>query len=193
MCLDPLSAALSAAGAPVGPMAWLSNIFSSFGGLGTVATAASGAASAYAAVQQGNAAQAAAEATAKQQEAAARESLQQGEEESDRRRRAGAGLLAQQRVAMAANNVDVSAASAIELLDDTKAGIEDDAFAIRQNFRNQAGNYSQMATNSRAEGGSAASQGLWGGVGTILSTGAQVGSKYSHWARNRNSAQGSFA
>lgn len=161
-------------------------------GLSTIFTAASGAVTAYSAVQQGNAAEAAAEATAKQQESSARQSLIQGEEESDRQRRAGAAMLAQQKVAMAANGIDVSSATAIEQLDDTKAAIEDDAFAIRQNARNTAGNLSQMAANSRTEGANAASAGLWGGVGTILSTGATIGSKYSNWQRNRGT-QGSYA
>lgn len=181
MCFDPVSIT-----------AMLGNI--GFGGLGTAATAASGVVGAYSAIQQGNAAKAAAEATARQQETAARESLRQGEDESDRQRRAGAAMLAQQRVAMAANGVDASGVTAIEMLDDTKNLIEEDAFAIRQNARNAASNYSQMAANSRAEGASAASTGRWGAVGTILSTGAKVGEKYSQWARDRSRAPvGSYA
>lgn len=161
-------------------------------GLSTIFTAASGAVSTYSAVQQGNAAEAAANATAKQQEASARQTLVQGEEESDRQRRAGAAMLAQQKVAMAANGIDVSSASAIETLDDTKGAIEEDAFAIRQNARNSAGNLSQMAANSRTEGANAASAGRWGGMSTILSTGATVGAKYSGWQRSR-AQQGSYA
>lgn len=176
MCFVPALAALGTAAQAGG------GLFSSLGSLFSIG---SGVVGAYSAVQQGRAAQAAAEATAKQQEAAARESIRQGEDESERKRRAGAAVLAQQRVAMAANGVDVSSASAIEMLDDTKAAIEDDAFAIRQNFRNQAGNYSQMAANSRTEGANALSQGRWGAAGTILATGAKVGEKYSQWARDR--------
>lgn len=177
MCLDPLTAALTAATSSGG-----GGLFSSLGSLFSVG---SGVVGAYSSIQSGRAAQAAAEATARQQESAARESLRQGDDESERKRRAGAAVLAQQRVAMAANGIDVSSASAIEQLDDTKAAIEDDAFAIRQNFRNQAGNYSQMAANSRTEGANALSQGRWGAAGTILSTGAKVGEKYSQWARDR--------
>lgn len=137
----------------------LPGLFSSLGTIGTVATAASGVVGAYSSIQSGNAAAAAAEATAKQQTAAARESLIAGEEESDRQRRAGAVMLAQQKVAMAANGVDLGSASALEMLDDTKAGIEADAFAIRKNATNQAQNYSQMAANSITEGRNAKSQG----------------------------------
>lgn len=180
MCfVDPLSIGLAAAGAPVGPMAWLGSMFSGLGGVGTAAQAASGVVGAYSAIQSGNAAQAAAQATARQQDAAARDALRQGEDESDRQRRAGAAVLAQQRVAMAANGIDASSASAIEMLDDTKRDIELDAFAIRRNATSQAQGLSQMAANSRTEGANAASQGLWGGVGTILTTGAGIGSAYS--------------
>lgn len=174
--------ALTAAGAPTGG---LMGIFSSFGGLGTAASAASGVLGAYSAVQQGQAAKVAAKATAAQQEAAARDSLRAGEDESDRQRRAGAAMLSQQRVAMAANGIDVSASSAIEQLDSTKGLIEEDAFAIRKSALNQGRSYMQQAVNSRVEGENAASAGLWNGVGTLLSTGAKVGSKYSQWARQR--------
>ncbi len=158
------------------------------GAIGTAATAASGVVGAYSSIQSSKAAAAAAEATAKQQAAAARESIIAGDQESDRQRRAGAAVLSQQKVAMAANGVDLNSASALELLDDTKAGIEADAFAIRKNATNQAQNYNQMAANSITEGRNAKSQGTWGAVSTLLSTGAKVGEKYSQWAR-----KGSYA
>lgn len=172
------------------PALWstMTTAMGSMGAVGTVASAASGVVGAYSAIQSGNAAAAAAEATAKQQEAAARESVIAGDEESDRQRRAGAAVLSQQKIAMAANGVDLNSTSALELLDDTKAGIEQDAFAIRKNATNQAQNYSQMAANSLTEGRNAKSQGTWGAAGTLLSTGAKVGEKYSQWAR-----KGSYA
>lgn len=172
------------------PALWstMTTAMGSMGAIGTVASAASGVVGAYSAIQSGNAAAAAAEATAKQQEAAARESIIAGDEESDRQRRAGAATLSQQKIAMAANGVDLNSASALELLDDTKTGIEQDAFAIRKNATNQAENYYQMAANSRTEANNARSQGTWGAVGSLLSTGAKVGEKYSQWAR-----KGSYA
>lgn len=187
MCVPALAALPGLAGAASGSgfLGGLSGIASSFGGWGTVATAASTAVAGYSAVKSGNAAQAAAEATAKQNDAAARDSIRQGEDESDRQRRAGAAVLAQQRVAMAANGVDASGATAIEMLDDTKAAIEDDAFAIRKNATNQARNFTQSAVNARVEGDNAASAGRWGAAGSLLSGGAKVGAKYSQWARER--------
>lgn len=91
---------------------------------------------------------------------------------------------------MAANGIDTSAASAIEQLDSTKGAIEDDAFAIRKNATQQAGVYSQQAANSRAEGANARSAGMWGAAGTLLTTGAKVGPKYSEWARSRTTSAG---
>lgn len=178
------AAATGAAAATAG-----SSLFST---LGTIATIGSGAIGAYSSIQSGNAAAAAAEATAKQQDAAAKQTLIQGEEESDRQRRAGAVMMAQQRVAQAANGIDASGTTAIEMLNDTKAAIEDDAFAIRQNAQRSAQGLSQQAANSLTEGQNAKREGFWGGMGTILSTGARVGEKYSQWARSR-AGQGSYS
>lgn len=158
---------------------------SSFGGLGTAASAASGLVGAYSSIRNANAANAAAQATAKQQEQAALDSLRQGEDESDKARRAGASMMAQQRVAQAANGIDVSAPSALEVLDDTKRGVEQDAWAIRKNANNAATGYMQQAANTRQEGRNALSQGRWGSAGTLLTTAATVGDKYSQWARRR--------
>ncbi|MTH65076.1 hypothetical protein [Paracoccus shanxieyensis] len=193
MCADPLTMALTAAGAPTGIGGFFGSLFggAGLGGIGTAASAASGVVGAYSAIQQGNAAAAAAEATAKAQEAAATDALRQGEDESDRQRRAGAAMMAQQRVATAANGVDASSASALEMLDDTKRLIEDDAFAIRQNAQRQAEGFGQAAANSRTEASNARSAGRWEAAGTLLTTGARVGSKYSQWALQR-SGQGAF-
>lgn len=182
MCVDPLSAALVAAGVPgvSGFTGMLGSI--GLGSIGTAASAASGAVGAYSAIQQGNAAKEAAKATAAQQEAAARESLRQGEQESDKQRRAGAAMMAQQRVAMAANGIDLGSTGAIEVLDDTKAGIEQDAFAIRHNATSNATSYAQQAANSLTMGANAQREARWGATGTLLTAGAKVGPKWRQWA-----------
>lgn len=152
------------------------------GTIGTAASAASGVVGAYSTLQQGKAAEAAAKATAKQQQEAAVESLRQGAEESDRQRRAGAVQMAQQKIAMAANGVDLGSASAIEVMDDTKAMIEEDAFAIRHNAGQQAKGYAQQAANSLTQGRNAKSESRWGAFNTILNTGAKVGPKFRAWS-----------
>lgn len=173
--------ALAAAGAGgTGFSAMLGSI--GLGTIGTAASAASGVVGAYSTLQQGKAAEAAAKATAAQQQEAAVESLRQGTEESDRQRRAGAVQLAQQKIAMAANGVDLGSASAIEVMDDTKAMIEEDAFAIRHNAGQQAKGYAQQAANSLTQGRNARSESRWGAFDTILSTGAKVGPKFRAWS-----------
>lgn len=175
--------ALASAGVP--GVGGISGILGSLGlgGIGTAASAASGAVGAYSALQQGKAAESAAKATAAQQEEAARETLRQGTEESDRQRRAGAVQMAQQKIAMAANGVDIGSASAIEVMDDTKAMIEDDAFAIRYNAGQQARGYAQQAANSLTQGRNARSDARWGAFNTILNTGARVGPKFRAWSQ----------
>lgn len=174
---------LAAAGVP--GVGGLSGILGALGmgGIGTAASAASGAVGAYSALQQGKAAESAAKATAAQQEEAARETLRQGTEESDRQRRAGAVQIAQQKIAMAANGIDLGSASAIEVMDDTKAMIEDDAFAIRYNAGQQAGGYAQQAANSLTQGRNAQSEARWGAFNTVLNTGAKVGPKFRAWSQ----------
>lgn len=183
MCLDPLSMALASAGAGGGGFAGILGSLG-IGSVGTAASVASGAVGAYSAVQQGKAAQRAAEATATAQEAAARQTIAQGEEESTRQRRAGAAQMAAQKVAMAANGVDLGSAAAIETLNDTKLAIEDDAFAIRTNAGNQAKGLAQTAANSRTEGRNARSQAGWGAFNTVLGTAARVGPKFASMARS---------
>lgn len=182
MCLDPLSTALVAAGVP--GVGGISGMLGSIGlgSIGTAASVASSAAAGYSAIQQGNAAEAAAKATARQQEAAARESIRQGNEESDRQRRAGAGMLAQQKIAMAANGIDLGSQAAIEVLDDTKRGVEEDAFAIRHNATNQATGYAQQAANSLTAGQNAQRDARWNATGTLLTSAAKVGPKWRQWA-----------
>lgn len=182
MCVDPLSAALVAAGVP--GVGGISGILGSLGlgGIGTAATVASGAVAGYSAVQQGKAAEQAAKATSSQQEEAARETIRQGDQESDRQRRAGAANIAQQKIAMAANGIDLGSTNAIEVMDDTKAAVEQDAFAIRHNARTGAQGYAQQAANSLTAGRNAKSEGRWGAFNTILSTGAKIGPKFKAWS-----------
>ena len=190
MCVpfDPLTLALASAGAPTGGMAGLFSIFGGAGGLGTAAQAASGVVGAASSLANGRAAASAAQASANAQEKTARDLLEQGEEESDRQRRAGASALSQQKIAMAANGVDLGSAAAIETLDASRSAIEDDAFAIRKTATGRANNMFQTAANSRTEGKSAKSQSMFGAASSLLSTGARVGSKYSAWAANRGFA-----
>lgn len=181
MCIDPISAtaAISSLGSSISTAL--------AGGLGTAATVGGGLLSAYSSIQNGQAAKAAAMATADQQETAAIQALEAGDRERTLHARKVAALQGENKVALAASGIDLGSQAAIELLADTRTQAAEDAFAIRENAVRQANNFSQSATNSRVEGRNAASQGTWGALGTVLGTASQVGSRYKHYA-----AQGSY-
>lgn len=183
MCFDPISAlgalkgittAIMGGGAATGAAA----SGSIWGTLGTAATVGSGLVSAYSAIQSGNAQAAAANATAAAQDKAALEALEAGERENLLARRRAAQFTGENRVAMAANGVDVNSATALDLLNDDRMQQEEDAFAIRENAVRSANAYGQQAANSRTEARNAKSAGRWGAVGTVLGTAAKVGERY---------------
>lgn len=155
------------------------------GTLGTVATVGGGLVSAYAQMQNAKAASSAANATAAAQEEASRQAIEQGEQESDRKRRAGAALASENTAAMAANGVDVTGSHALDILDDSRFLVEEDAFTIRENARRSAGNMAQQAANSRTEASSQKSAAFFQPVSTLLGTAAKVGNKYSSWVVDR--------
>lgn len=175
MCIDPISigAAISSVGTSVSTAL--------AGGLGTALTIGGGAISAYSTYQNGKAQARAANETAMQQEKAAREAVAAGERENDLQRRRVGQLQGENRAALAANGVDVNSGAAIELLNDTKWQAEEDAFAIRENATRSANAYGQQAANSRADGASAKSAGMFGAIGTVLGTATKVGDRYKHY------------
>lgn len=180
MCFDPISAlgALKGIGTALTGGGAAASAGGFWGTLGTAATAGSGLISAYSAIQSGNAQAAAANATADAQERAALEALEAGERENLLARRRAAQFNGDNRVAMAANGVDVNSATALDLLNDNRLQQEEDAFAIRENARRSANTYGQQAANSRTEARGAKSAGRWGAAGTILGTAARVGERF---------------
>lgn len=111
------------------------------------------------AVQQTRAASAAADATeaqaaenAKFAEAQANNATRQGLVDEDRRRAETRAMLARQRVALAANNVDMSTGTPLELLGDTAAIGEQDALTIRANAAREAWGYRAQGVNYKNEG-----------------------------------------
>lgn len=172
MCLDPASAALLATQGGTASTA--------IGGLSSIFQLGSGLLGAYAVYQNSQAQAAALKQTAELQEIAAAQEIKRGEDESDRRRRAGAIQIGEQRAAMAANGVDVTGELALDLLDDTSTLIAEDAFSIRENARRNAQGLLNQAANSRTQAANASPQGKYGAIGTILTTGAKVGPKFSH-------------
>lgn len=151
------------------------------GMMGTGMQALSGALGAVGQFANSRAQAAAAEASARRAERSARQSIEAGDQESDLARRRGAALIARNTVAQAANGMDVTGAHALDILEDSKQGIEQDAFRIRTNARREAEALSGQAANFRAEAASARSSAIFQPLQTILTTGARVGQRYASW------------
>jgi hypothetical protein len=198
MCFEPMTAiaaigsqigtaltGTAAAGAAAGTAAAAGSAAAGVGTAASISTAlttASGLIGAYSAYTNNKAVAEAAEKNAEMTEAASRAAIETGEDESQRQRRAGAIQLGKQKAQMAANGQDVSGENAIEFLDEQKDLIEDDAFTIRENALNQGQSLANQAGNYRAEAASANQAAFFEPLGTVLTTGAKVGSKYAGWA-----------
>lgn len=139
------------------------------------------------AVQQVNAANAAADATTQQSkenakiaDAQARDTMLAGQIEEDRRRQQTRALLGSQRAAFAANNVDMSTGTPMELLGDTAAIGEEDAMTIRANAARQAWGYQVDANNSRNQGRMAQAAASNNATGTYLTSASSLLSQGSN-------------
>lgn len=155
---------------------------SALAGLSTLATVAGGAITAYSGYQNAKAAEAAAKVNAQQADLAALDAIREGADRSDQVRRRAAAMRADQKVAMAANGIDVGSASAIELLDETTLLGEQDAFAIRESSRSVARGQDVQAANYRADASTARSEAFYRPVQTILGTASKVGRQYASYA-----------
>jgi len=154
---------------------------SMIGTLGTIAQIGAGLIGAMGQRQNALAAARAAEASAKRADRAARQSLEAGDQESDLARRKGAQLLARNTVAMAANGMDVTGPQALDVLDDSKQAVEQDAFRIRTNARREAEALLGQSANYMTEAASARSAAFFQPLQTVLTTGARVGQRYASW------------
>lgn len=178
MCFfAPLLGALGIGGAGAGA-AGAGAAASSSIGIGSIFKLGAGIFSAVSKISQANSAAKAAEETARQQEQAALDAIEQGKDESDQRRRAGAIEAARQQAGLAANGIDIGGGLANNLFDESVEVTESDAFAIRENAVRRGRQFSQQAANSRTEANSLRSQGTFGAIGTVLTSAAQVGSKF---------------
>lgn len=152
-----------------------------------------------AAEMQGRAAQQASEYNAKVAdmnakiaERQARDAVERGQQEEQQQRMRTSQIIGQQRVAMAANGVDVGFGSPLDVLVDTATMGELDALTIRSNtYREerdirqqganstaQAGMYRAEGRNALAEGRGARRAGFMDAFGTILGGGAKAYSNY---------------
>ena len=148
---------------------------------GLVLTAAAG-------VQQADAQKKAGQAQEEQSIENAKAAKAQGESTvlaaqvaEDRRRQQTRQMLATQRTAFAANNVDMSTGTPMEILGDTAAIGEQDALTIRANAARQAWGLEVEANNSMNQGRMARAAGSNAATGTYLTTAASMFQQGSGW------------
>lgn len=162
--------------------------------IAAAASVASAAMGAFGAIQQGQAAKNAAEYQAavdrnNQQVAEwqAKDAVDRGAEAERQHRIKVAGVLGSQKAAMAANGLDLSSGSPLDILGDTAMYGELDALTIRSNaereaygYRVRSQDFASSAQLAQMRGSSAATAGMIGAGATLL-TGA--GQAASTWAK----------
>ncbi len=122
---------------------------------------------------------------AKLADKAAKDALERGAVEEQKQRQKTAQVIGAQTAGMAANGVDISFGSPLDLLVDTATMGELDALTIRANtareerdIRQQGENYRGQAGMYRASASSAETGGFLGAMGTVLGGGANAYKSY---------------
>ena len=133
------------------------------------------------AIQQGQAANRAAQYNAQVQdmnakiaERNARDAIERGQLEEQQKRQATAAVIGRQRAAMAANGVDIGFGSALNTLVDSAMIGEIDALTIRSNAAREAYAYDVDATNRRADAKLSRAQGRAAVTGSLLEAGGTL-------------------
>lgn len=148
--------------------------------------AAAGVQQAQAYKAEGKVQEAQAKENAKAANVQAQNSVLTGQIEEDRRRQQTRAMLARQRTAIAANNVDMSSGSAADILGDTAAIGEQDALMIRANAAREAWGYKVDANNSLNQGRMAKAAAKNKATGTYLTTAANTASgAYDIYSANK--------
>lgn len=143
-------------------------------------------------IQQGRAAAQAAEYNAKVQDMnakiadrRARDAIERGQAEEQRKRMEVSRLQGQQKAAMAANGVDLTFGSPLDMIVDTAVLGELDALTIRSNAYREAydhqvdrANRRAGAAMSRMEGEASRTAGYLGAMGTVLTGGGKAYQQY---------------
>lgn len=143
-----------------------------------VALAASGAVSAVGAHQQGKAAEQVARNNATMAEYAAQDAQRRGEKDAIDIQRRGAAIKSSQRVALAANGLDLGYGTAADLQDQVDFFTQSDAATARTNAGKDAWSARVGGANTLAEGRQAARNGNMQAAGSLLSTAGAVAGKW---------------
>jgi hypothetical protein len=121
---------------------------------------------------------------AKIADAQAEQALQLGNIEEERQRARVRAAIGSQRVALAANNIDASSGSALDLIGETAQFGEEDALAIRANAAREAWGYKVGANDSRNQAKLTKTAGKNRATATLLNTGAQLGQQgYNYFGK----------
>lgn len=134
--------------------------------------------SAYGAIQQGRTAQKTADNNAKMAEYAAQDAQKRGEEDAMAVQRRAAALKSSQRVALAANGLDLSYGTAADLQDQVDFFGQADAATTRTNASREAWRLRAGGEQDRAAGAAARSNANMQAAGTLLSAAGSVASKW---------------
>jgi hypothetical protein len=115
----------------------------------------------------------AADTQAKYADLSALDALQRGEQEAARYRAAGSQTIAKQRVAFAANNIELSAGTPLDVIASTRGLSELDALTVKNNAAREAWGFRRDADSLRATGQFARQSGQNKATGTLLTGAAQ--------------------
>lgn len=151
----------------------------SFATVAAAVTLFSAGVSAYSMVQQGKTAQQVANNNAKMAEYAAQDAQRRGEEDAMAVQRKAAALKSNQRVAMAANGLDLTYGTAADLQDQTDFFAQSDAATARTNASREAWRLRAGGEQDRAAGAAARSNASLSAAGTLLGAAGSVASKWS--------------
>lgn len=147
------------------------------------ATVGSGVMAAGGMYQQGQAAEATARNNAKMAEYAAQDAQRRGEQDAMEIQRKGASLKSSQRVALAANGLDLSYGTAADMLDQTDFFTQSDAATARTNARKDAWSARAGGQNALMEGRFARQNATAGAAGSLLGTASTVASKWNEYRK----------
>lgn len=111
-----------------------------------------------------------------------------GVEEENRQREATAQLASRQRAQLAAQGVDLTSGSALQIQEDTQVLGEADALRIRSNFEQRAQSTEDQSVLVRDQGKQAASAGKFNFGVSLLQAGASLGGAYASKWYSANSA-----
>lgn len=134
---------------------------------------------AYGMVQQGKTTQQVADNNAKMAEYAAQDAQKRGEEDAMAVQRKAAALKSSQRVAMAANGLDLTYGTAADLQDQTDFFAQSDAATARTNASREAWRLRAGGEQDRAAGAAARSNANLSAAGTLISAAGSVASKWA--------------